>query len=159
MAFATDTAFATDYDILSDRLDEELKLSSRPAAGLFAKIIGCVCTRVPILGKAGKATEVDRLLEAGAWADAAMALVELELPAWKLRRAVYEDGEWLCSLSRRPNLPIELDDLVEARHEKLPLAILRAFIEACGRGESTRTSSVPQFAPYRGEAICCDNFG
>ena len=28
---------------------------------------------------------------------AALALVELELPAWKLRRLIYEDGEWLCS--------------------------------------------------------------
>jgi hypothetical protein len=65
----------------------------------------------------------------GPWADAATALVELELPARKFRRAVYEGGERLCSLSRQPNLSLELDDTVDARHEKLALAILRAFVE------------------------------
>jgi hypothetical protein len=151
-------AFAADYEILSGRLDEELRLAARPAADLFAKIIGCVCTRIPLLGKAGKTTRVDRLIEAGAWADAAIALVELELPAWTLRRIVCEGGEWLCSLSRHPDLPLERDDMAEARHETLALAILRAFVEARSRSESPRTFSVPQFAPLRADPICCDNF-
>jgi hypothetical protein len=71
------------------------------------------CTRLP----AGKAARIDQLIDAGAWNDAALALIELELPAWKLRRLVYEDGEWLCSLSRQPNLPLALDDTADARHE------------------------------------------
>ena len=56
------------------------------------------------------AARIDQLIEARAWNDAALALVELELPAWKLRRLVYEDGEWHCSLSRQPNLPVALED-------------------------------------------------
>ena len=67
----------------------------------------------------GKTITLDRLIEAGAWADAAIALVRLELPNWSLRRLVYEDGEWLCSLSRQPNLPIFLDEPGEGSHAVL----------------------------------------
>src|SRR6476659_10952614 len=82
------------------------------------------------------AARIDQLIEARAWDDAALALIELELPAWKLRRLVYEDGEWLCSLSSHPNLSVALDDTVDARHEVLPLAILSAFIEARRRASA-----------------------
>jgi len=37
------------------------------------------------------------LIESEAWTEAALALVELELPLWKLRRLVHEEGIWLCS--------------------------------------------------------------
>ena len=92
------------------------------------------CTRLPAV----KATRIDQLIEAGAWGEAALALIELELPAWKLRRLVYEDGQWLCSLSRQPNLPVALDDTADASHEVLPLAILRAFVEARRRTSAMR---------------------
>ena len=153
-------AFTADYDVLIDRLDDELRLASQPAAHLFAKIIGSICTRIPLLGKSGKADPIGRMIEAGAWADAALAVVDLELPAWKLRRLVYESGEWLCSLSRQPNLPLELDDFVDGRHDRLPLAILRAFLEARHRIETAepRGSGVPQLRPDLAVAICCDNF-
>jgi hypothetical protein len=36
--------------------------------------------------RAGKAARIDQLIEAGAWIDAALALVDFELPAWRLRR-------------------------------------------------------------------------
>src|SRR6476619_5758672 len=49
------------------------------------------------------AARIDELIEARAWNDAALTLVELELPAWKQRRLIYEDGKWHCSLSRHPN--------------------------------------------------------
>src|SRR5665213_1260292 len=91
----------------------------------------------------------------------ALTLIELELPAWKLRRLVYEDGEWFCSLSKQPNLPVALDDTADARHEVLPLAILSAFVEArCTTSAARETSSptVPQVQPTSGIVICCDNF-
>jgi len=92
---------------------------------------------------------------------AALALIELELPAWKLRRLVYEDGEWLCSLSSHPNLSVALDDTVDARHEVLPLAILSAFVEARRRASAMRETSLQTVPPVRqssGYAICCGNF-
>ena len=153
-------ALAADHEVLFDRLDEALRLAAEPAPGLFAKIIGSACVRIPVLGKSGKANKIDRLLEAGAWTDAALALIELELPAWKVRRVVYENGGWLCSLSRQPNLPVEIDDTVDASHDVLPLAILRAFVETRRRiCVADRTiSTVPWLSWVRDTAICCDNF-
>jgi hypothetical protein len=49
---------------------------------------------------------IKRLIEAGACVDAVLALIALELPQWKLRRVLYEDGEWHCLLSRQPQLPM-----------------------------------------------------
>jgi hypothetical protein len=117
--------------------------------------------RLPALSHSDKATRLDRLVGSAAWADAALVLIELELPAWTLRRLVNEDGGWLCSLSKQPNLPMGLDEAVEASHEDLALAMLSAFIEA-RRGVATcsepSTRTVPQVRPQRGQAVCCDNF-
>ncbi len=103
---------------------------------------------------------LDRLIAAGAWTEAACALVELELPAWTARRLVREEGEWLCSLSRHPQVPVALDDPVDAWHEQLPLAILRAFVEARRRISivTEGAAPVPRFRPMLGTIICCDNF-
>jgi len=153
-------AFAADHAVLLDRLDEELRVALEPARGLFAKIIGGACVRFPVLSKSEKATRIDRLIESGAWTDAALALIELELPAWQLWRLVYEGGDWLCSLSRQPNLPAELDDSADAAHQVLPLAILSAFIEARRRSSIARESAsiVPQLRPAENDIVCCDNF-
>jgi hypothetical protein len=153
-------AFAADYDVLFDRLDEELRAASRPARGLFAKIVGSACTRLPVLSNAGAAARIGRLIAAGALTEAALALIELEIPAWKIRRLVCEGGEWFCSLSRQPNLPMALDDSVEATHGVLPLAILRAFLEARRRSSvaAEPVSTVPRVRPCADEMVCCDNF-
>jgi hypothetical protein len=103
--------------------------------------------------------KVSRLVESGAWTDAALALVEFELPQWKLRRIVYEDGEWLCSLSRQPQLPPELDEVAEASHEILPLAILIALLQARRSTAVGATGMVtaPQVRSVPGYTMCCDN--
>jgi len=104
---------------------------------------------------------VARLIESGAVTDATLAVLELELPQWRLRRLIYEDGEWHCSLSKHVGLPAHLDELAEARHEILPLAILSAFVEARRDNLSaaeSRPHSVPLLRPTEGHAICCDNF-
>ena len=113
-----------------DALEEQLRRAPALTPDLISNVIADACTRLPVMKRAGKAARIDQLIEAGAWSDAALALIELELPAWKLRRLVYEDGEWHCSLSRHPNLPAALDDTADASHEVLPLAILAALIEA-----------------------------
>jgi len=102
-----------------------------------------------------------RLIESDAFADAMLALLELELPQWKLRRLVCEDGEWHCSLSKQLGLPAELDDMAEAQHQSLPLAILGAFLEA-GRHSRTASEGQPRSVPpvwlTDGYALCCDDF-
>jgi hypothetical protein len=42
-------------------------------------------TSFPSQVSSGKATRVRQLIAAEAWTDAALALIELELPQWKLR--------------------------------------------------------------------------
>jgi len=153
-------AFAADYEVLFDRLDEELRLAPQPTADLLANIIASACSRIPILSKSGKAAKIDRLIEAGAWTDAALALIELELPAWQLRRLVCENGEWFCSLSRHPNVPVALDDTADAVHEVMPLAILLAFLQARRlAGVAARAiAAAPAIVPATDGLICCDNF-
>lgn len=52
-----------------------------------------------------------------AWLDAALTLVELELPGWGLRRLYRDAGTWFCSLSHQPNVSAELDDTADGSHE------------------------------------------
>ena len=152
-------AFAADFELLFDRLSDELRGAPGPGFDLFAKVIAGACTRIPVAGKAGKATRIEKLVESRAWTEAALALIELELPAWKLRRLVYENGQWLCSLSRYPNVPLALDDSVDASHEVLSLAILKALVKArLNDSAGEATSSVPQIRPAGEFPICCDNF-
>jgi hypothetical protein len=139
-------------------LDNALRNAREPSVDLFSKIINSGCTRVPALTQA--LTHIARLAEIGAWTEATFALIGLELPLWTVRRLAYENGEWLCSLSRQPNLPMTLDDCAEATHEVLPLAMLRAFVEACRRRHMAResVSTVPQVTQIAEHVICCENY-
>ncbi len=153
-------ASPADHAVTMDRLDEELRQARELRRALFGKIIAGACIRFPLLNKLGRAGQVDRLAGAGAWTDAALALVALELPGWKMRRLVYEEGEWLCSLSRQPNVPISLDDTADAAHEALPLAIMLAFVEARRRTSVSFqfVPAIPQAGQTPGLTLCCDNF-
>ena len=140
-------------------LEERLRRADALTPDLVGDVIAEACTRIAAHSPTARA-RIDRLIECGAWTDATLALIELELPSWKLRRLVYDDGEWLCSLSKQPRLPLGLDELAEASHESPPLAILIAFLRARqAAAESTPTlSAVPQIRAAQGYAMCCDNF-
>ncbi len=151
---------AKDEDRL-DRLTERLRRAPALTRDLISHVIAETCTRLPVLRITGKAARLDRLIKADAWNDAALALIELELPAWKLRRLICEDGQWFCSLSKQPNLPMDLDETADANHEVLPLAIFSAFVEArrmAGTVRGIRPQTVPQIRSNSGHAVCCDNF-
>jgi hypothetical protein len=145
-------------------LQDRLRRAQVVTPDLMSKVVAGACTRIAMPSNATKAARIDRLIEAGAWTEAALALVELELPQWKLRRLVYEEGAWLCSLSKPRNLPVWLGDCAETRHESLPLAILSALIEAHQCGEppiGQAASSVPRCRAQSSspaEIMCCDNF-
>ena len=145
-----------------DELQDQLSRAQVVTRDLMSKVVAC--RRVNLRSDATKAAKIDRLIELEAWTEAALLLVEVELPQWKLRRLVYEEGAWLCSLSKQWNLPAWLGDCAEARHESLPLAILSALIEAPQCGEppfAPMASSVPQCGIKAGSAVeivCCDNF-
>jgi hypothetical protein len=136
-----------------DGLDDRLRDAPAVTADLMSEVIGKPLRHLPL--------RIERLIESGAWTDAGLALLELELPRWQLRRLAYDDGEWHCALSRQRELPEGLDDRsVESRHADLAMAILRAIIEAERKPEPRRTSIpvAPRFATPLYEPVCCDNF-
>ena len=150
-----------DRESLLGRLAHRVRLASALTPDLISEVMANACTRVPLLNQAGKAAQLDRLIQAEAWNDAVLALIELELPAWKLRRLGYEDGEWICSLSKQPNLPVALDETADSTHDVLPLAILSAFLEASLRhtvSHKTVSQTVPRVRLAPEYAVCCDNF-
>src|SRR5262252_8412785 len=153
-------SFDRNHEEVLGALQEQLRRGRILTPELMAEVIARACWRLQALHRTAKA-RVIRLVESGAFADATLALLELELPQWKLRRLIYEDCEWHCSLSKHIGLPAELDDMAEATHESLPLAILSAFVEA-RRHSLTAAQSRPQSTPLvgrtQGYAICCDNF-
>ena len=142
-----------------DELDAALRSAPALSARLFRKVLQG-CTRLESLRQLARVAALDDLAEVGAWTDATLRLLELELPNWIVRRLIRESDDWLCTLSRQPNLPIALDDTVEGIHAALPLAILRAFVDARRRlsTEIRPPLRIPQIRLASGIPACCDNF-
>ncbi|MBR0795222.1 hypothetical protein JQ615_07470 [Bradyrhizobium jicamae] len=132
---------------------DRLRDASSVTAGFMADIISQTCRRFPSPGQGGKTARIERLIESGAWTDAVLALVDLELPQWQVRRLVYDEGEWHCALSRERELPDWLDRAIETRHEDLALAILGAFLEARQLSAPESRTSVPT-VPHRDGSLC-----
>jgi hypothetical protein len=144
-------------DALGARLQDALAVSP----SLIADVIGQACRRFPSQGQPGKTERVQQLIQLGAWTDAALALIDLELPQWRVRRLAYDSGEWHCALSRERELPDWLDQSVEGRHADLALAILSAFVEVQHLDASSRRTSVPAAGRSESlfyEPLCCDSF-
>jgi hypothetical protein len=146
-------------EAVGDRLLETVRLAEAVTPELMSEIVSDACARLPLLNKDGKAAaRIAELIRSSGWIDAALALIEIELPGWKLRRLAYDAGEWHRSLSQQPNLPAELDDTIDARHEALPLAILAAFLDARRNNVARKNQNVPQVQPAPAHVVCCDNF-
>lgn len=124
-------------------LGEHLREASGVDVNLMREVMGTACRRYPSLGQSEKTARVEQLICSRAWTDAALALIDLELPFWQVRRLAYDEGEWYCALSRERELPDWLDQSIEARHPDLALAILRAFVEAQRISEPESRTSVP----------------
>ena len=144
--------------VLSERLHDAFAVTPL----LIADVIDEACRRFPSLGQADKTERIGQLIRMGAWTDAALALIELELPQWQVRRLAYDGGEWYCALSRERELPDWLDASVEGHHADLALAILSAFVEVQRLNATAPQTSVPR-APQRTNALyeplLSDNFG
>ena len=124
-------------------LNARLRDAGAADATLVKEVIGAACRRYPSLGQTEKTARLTQLIQSGAWTDAALAMIDLELPLWQVRRLAYDDGEWYCALSRERELPDWLDQSIEARHADLALAILAAFVEARRVSASESRTSVP----------------
>jgi hypothetical protein len=143
-------------------LDDRLRDAHAVTSELISEVTGETCRRFPSAGQTEKTARIERLIQTGAWTDAALALIDLELPLWQVRRIAYDEGEWYCALSRERELPDWLDRSVEAHHADLALAILSAFVDAqriASPQSSTSVPAVPRNANPLYEPVCCDNFG
>ncbi|WP_298242482.1 hypothetical protein [uncultured Bradyrhizobium sp.] len=143
---------------LGDRL-RNTQVMTRP---LMLEMIDKACRRFPSLGQSERTARLMRLIEAEAWTDAALALMELELPLWRVRRIAYDEGEWHCALSRERELPDWLDAAVEGCHGDLALALLSAFVEVQALAAETPRPSVPSVRPVPAplyEPLVCENCG
>lgn len=142
-------------------LAERLRIAHGVTRALMQDILDKACRRLPFLRQSERTARLTRLIDAEAWADAALALIELELPLWQVRRIAYDEGEWYCALSRERELPEWLDASIEAQHADLALALLSAFLEAQVLGAAVMRPSVPSI-PRALDPLClpmvCDNF-
>jgi hypothetical protein len=152
--------FDANHEQRLEALQRHLRACPAVTPALMREVMAQACLRLAAYPAATKA-KLDALIAAGAWIDAVLALLKLELPQWTLRRLVYDDGEWHCSLSKQPALPVELDDGVETVHEVPALALLSALVElrriSAARSD-VRPPSVPQVRGLPSHVVCCDNF-
>jgi hypothetical protein len=143
-------------------LGDRLRNAPEANATLMAETIDTVCRRFPSSGQSERTARIEQLIRSEAWTDAALTLIDLELPLWQVRRLAYDEGEWHCALSRQRELPDWLDQSIEARHADLSLAILSAFVEVQRVNAPSSRPSVPvvkgNLNPLY-ESVCCDNFG
>jgi hypothetical protein len=135
-----------------DDFANKLACATRASAALFTQI--SASPRLATLKAIGKARRLDRLLECEAWTEAALELISLEAPGWKVKRLCRDDGEWLCTLTRFPDLPDWLDDSAEGRHSVLALAVLEAFLSV----RVQTSTSVPSTLRHQPDASadCAD---
>ncbi|WPO44387.1 hypothetical protein SFY93_04160 [Tardiphaga sp. 42S5] len=110
--------------------------------------------------RTAEAQRLDRLVAAGAWTDAALALIAIELPRWQLRRLAYDEGEWHCALSHQRDLPDWLDSAVETHHPDMAMAILDAFRAVVSRGGTPHLTQAPVrvIQPTDSEPMLCENY-
>jgi hypothetical protein len=127
-----------------DHIASELERTSVPTIELLVNVINHTCTHVPVLAKADKTARLWQLIEAGAQVDAMLALIELELPQWRLRRLSLDDDKWSCSLSRQSYSPVEFDGTAHGHHTD---PVLRPTCE-----------SIISPICNGGHPVCCDNF-
>ena len=145
-----------DPPALSDRLRNAQGMT-RP---LMLEIIDRACRRFPSLGQSERTARLMRLIDADAWTDAALALLELELPLWHVRRIAYDEGEWHCALSRERELPDWLDAAVEGCHGDLAIALMSAFVEVQSLAVEASRPSVPSVRSAMEplyEPVACEN--
>jgi hypothetical protein len=146
-----------------DRLQERLFGADCVTRELFLHVVTQACPRCAASLSSGATSHLRQLVQAEAWTDATLALINVDLWGWSVRRLAYEDAEWWCTLSKHWQLPYWLDDIAEAHHPVLPLSILSALVEArrmrrIGSAREAPWQTVPSVRLTSGHAICCDNF-
>ncbi len=141
-------------------LVDEIRVSKALTPGLFHAVIEAGCDRTCLSEPMGRSERIARLAKAEAWTDAVLALIDHELPSWKLRRLTYDSGLWHCALSRERELPEWLDGAIETSHSDPSLALLQGAVEVMRQAAlpAGGLRVLPRRSLKPGELICCDNF-
>lgn len=142
-------------------LQEHIRRAPTITFEIVSSVIARGCLRFHVQNPAAKARAA-RLIESSAFADAALTLLELEMPQWTIRRLVYDEGRWLLTLETGRR------SLRAGQHgrSRPPGSVIRNIERACGRApvqclilECGRPlNSVPQVQLVHGQSVCCDNF-
>ena len=103
-----------------DRMTDLLRHATAPSEALVGEVAAACCKRPPTLAGTGTTTQIGKFIKAGAWLDATLMIVERELPQWTLRRVLYEDGAWHCSLSQQPDMPIGFNETADVSGAAAP---------------------------------------
>lgn len=141
------------------RAADRLNIADTVTDELVATVVAAASDRLTAAGQGRRAAQLNDLVRAGAWTDAAFALLETERPQWKLRRLIYDEGEWHCAISRQRDLPDWLDQVIETRHADLSIAVLKGVVEAMRRKEDDVHASKPSpKSRDLQDLLCCDNF-
>src|SRR5262249_53835284 len=74
-------------------LEQRIACAQTITTELVVDVLAQACRWLHAHRPAARA-RIASLLESGAFTDAVLAMLEVELPGWKLRRLLYEDGEW-----------------------------------------------------------------
>ena len=81
--------------LLSERqipadLGDQLRNAAYVTAEFLSDIVHATCRRLPSAKQNERVVRIERLIQSQAWTYAALALIELELPQWQIRRLAYE---------------------------------------------------------------------
>src|SRR5260370_7568806 len=112
--------------LFSDRhepreISDRLRDAHAVTAELMSAVIDATCRRFPSVGQTGKTARIEQLIGSGAWTDAALALIDLELPLWQVRPIPYAEGDGYSALSPGRDLPHPLHPLSQSPPPHLPL--------------------------------------
>lgn len=143
------------------RLAGKLRDAEAVTAELFAEVMRDACLRLAAVRRTKDFGRLQQLIQSGAWTDATLALLALEMPQWQVRRISYDSGQWHCQLSHQRDLPDWLDHAVAACHRNLCLAILTALVDAKRDRLPVADDSVmriPNSDRTLDQSFCCENF-
>jgi hypothetical protein len=157
--------FHPDYAERLRRISERINAADAVTNDLISELIGAISDRHGA-GKHGAEKhdqwreDIKTFVQIGAWTDAAIIFMKMELPRWKLRRLVYDEGEWHCAISHQRDLPEWLDATIETHHNDLSIALLKSIVEAIRQdmSQDAPTLNIWTKPIDQRNLICCDNF-
>ena len=144
---------ATQSGSKSESMARRLENTRVPSATLFEQLLNDN-RRLVGLRAQGKAKRLEQMVSCEAWIEAALEMVALEAPAWKMQRVCRDDCDWLCTLTQFRDLPSWLDDSAEGRHPVLELAILCALIDTRQHQTSTAAAHRSMSAASMDSGTC-----